>query len=157
MPAAAMFWQGLDLPPDATLRRSTGERWPAVRGDVWVWSMRFVMLSEGMAVASKPLAHWSEQGCPRPVLSVRVCLAALAVAVLVGGGLGVAVRAPAQAAPTEPAPVRRHVTEVEQAAAAAKATGRPVEVASATTQTQHVVVNPDGTFTLRVTAVPVRT
>ncbi|MFF5235291.1 ricin-type beta-trefoil lectin domain protein [Dactylosporangium sp. NPDC000521] len=62
--------------------------------------------------------------------------------------------APANAAPAAP---QRVVRPVEDAAARARATGRPVEVASSTSATQQTFANPDGTFTTNLNARPVRT
>ncbi|MEU0558971.1 ricin-type beta-trefoil lectin domain protein [Dactylosporangium sp. NPDC006015] len=52
---------------------------------------------------------------------------------------------------------KQAVRPVEDAAARARATGRPVEVASATSATQQTFANPDGTFTTNLNAQPVRT
>ncbi|MBV1855076.1 hypothetical protein [Catellatospora tritici] len=63
--------------------------------------------------------------------------------------------AAAAAAPTKPAAASHPITG-EEASRQAKATGKRVEVPGATTATDTVTANPDGSFTLKRTVEPVR-
>src|SRR5215213_8481379 len=70
---------------------------------------------------------------------------------------GVAVAAPPPGgALTHAAPGTVPPADERVASAAARAAGQPVEVTAARSQTQQVFANPDGTFTARVSARPVR-
>lgn len=74
---------------------------------------------------------------------------ALAVSATAAPGLAQAASAP----PGEPGEASEEARALDEAAA----TGRPVEVTGAATETQTVMANPDGTLTLSVAAAPVRT
>lgn len=102
---------------------------------------------------------------------MRVLAAALTLAVLPGlgaapGGTGGPVAAGAPQRPVAPpgsgtaeppdAPAAPDPTGERAAAARARATGEPVEVAALTTPTTRVLANPDGTFTVQEHPVPVR-
>src|SRR5262245_12562297 len=84
------------------------------------------------------------------VMGWRSFLAASVVAV----GVAALVQAPASAAAAGPTPTvePRQQDELGQA----RRTGKPVEVAAETTETTRVMANPDGTFTLRSSAMPTR-
>ncbi|RKT54155.1 LamG-like jellyroll fold domain-containing protein [Saccharothrix australiensis] len=65
---------------------------------------------------------------------------------------------PASAAPAEPpAPTDEHTPAEKTALTEAQRTGQPVPVEESLTETTAVLANPDGTFTLRSSARPVRT
>jgi len=64
---------------------------------------------------------------------------------------------PKPATAKKPAPVRPAPMTERTAMAQAKATGKPVDVTADTTDTTDVVANPNGTFTLHSSVLPVRT
>ena len=95
-----------------------------------------------------PVSTRSVSGRWRRLTAVGVA-SALALSVLSGTAFG---------ATTTPTPSDSRLTAGSQAAAEAQArsTGKPVEVTDETTETQQVMAQPNGTFTLTSTLTPVR-
>jgi hypothetical protein len=92
----------------------------------------------------------------RTPLRLATALAAMTVlaAVLTGPAAAAQSR---PAVPATPAPAGPKPGSVAAAAAQAKLSGRPAEVTSAATATQRILANPDGTTTLQLNPLPVRT
>lgn len=94
-----------------------------------------------------------------PRTSVRFLVGSIATAVAVAGfGVGPNLAGPAAASPLA-APFGQNDPDLSegQAAALAAASGAPVEVTSATSQTNQVMAQPDGSFVLESTREAVRT
>ncbi|WP_157367990.1 LamG-like jellyroll fold domain-containing protein [Alloactinosynnema sp. L-07] len=85
-------------------------------------------------------------------IHVRTLVTGVSVLTLTAGLVAVGAATSASAQPATGGPV---VTETD-ALRAAKETGKPVEIPSQTTETQQVLANPTGTFTLKSHAKPVR-
>jgi hypothetical protein len=98
---------------------------------------------------------------PRPTRALRAgivagTVAALAAASLLVTGPGTAQADPSTAAPTAPANTPQRPLTIEQALTQAHSSGQAVAVDGATTSTDSITANPDGSLTRTVAASPVR-
>lgn len=94
---------------------------------------------------------------PRPTRALRAgIVAALAAASLLVTGTGTAQADPRANPSTTPADTPQRPLSVEQALAQARSSGQAVAVDGATTSTDAVTANPDGSLTRTIAASPVR-
>jgi hypothetical protein len=93
---------------------------------------------------------------PRALRTGALATAVVTAVALLIAGTGTAHADPVTPSPAAPSPAAQPPLTIEQALAQAQRTGQAVSVTGATTTTDTVTANPDGTLTRTESAVPVR-